>query len=163
MTSTGLSAELWETIAKFCVQTHELRTVYDVAQDLSSLQSVYKTSSTCAVGLWPSVAKLCHQTTKRLAQDTFNPALARDLPSTIRTIYIQVQIDKATPVRFSEAKRQYHLTASDLQTCQENKYAAIEAAKQRVEQWEASAEGQAQLAEEEKNREDAAAAFPGGA
>ena len=43
-----------------------------------------------------------------------------------------------------------------------NKYAVIEAAKQQVEEWETSAEGQAQFAQEEKHRELAAAAIPGG-
>ena len=56
---TRLSAELSEIIAKFCVETNELRSVYNVAEDLLALQLVCTTTSTCAVKLWPSVAKLC--------------------------------------------------------------------------------------------------------
>ena len=42
------------------------------------------------------------------------------------------------------------------------KYAKIEAAKQKALEWEASAEGQAQLAQEAKHSEEAAAVIPGG-
>ena len=42
------------------------------------------------------------------------------------------------------------------------KFAAIEAAKHRAEQWESSDEGQATVAQEAKYSEEAAAGFPGG-
>lgn len=63
-----LSAELWQLTAKFCVGTHELRTVTHVYKDLSSLQCVCKQTSGCAAGLWPSVAQLCEARPKQLAE-----------------------------------------------------------------------------------------------
>ena len=43
-----------------------------------------------------------------------------------------------------------------------SKFEAIETAKHRTEQWESSAEGQAMIAQEAKQSEEAAAGFPGG-
>lgn len=142
MHNTNLSADLWEKIAEVCAETHELRTVYNVAQDLSSLQSVCKISSRCALSFWPSVAQRCHPTLIQLAENAFDadavlryfkkltgqgvvikgfkPETAGILCPEIRTIYIQAKIDKATLICPSRATWQYHLTESDLQTCQDS-------------------------------------------
>lgn len=72
MQHSHLSAELWQTVAKFCVQTHELGTVYNVTEDLSSLQCVCKSSSACAASLWSSVAELCHKQSKKLGMKAFD-------------------------------------------------------------------------------------------
>lgn len=61
LNNTDLSAELWQTIAKFCVHIHELRTVYNVTEDLCSLQSVCRTSLNCAANIWSSLAQLCQK------------------------------------------------------------------------------------------------------
>lgn len=52
--------------------------------------------------------------------------------------------------------------ASQEEEDENKKYAAIEAAKQQLQEWENSAEGQSQFAQEEKHNEMAAATFPGG-
>ena len=141
-----LSVELWQLIARFCVKTHaELRTVYDVSEDLSLLQCVCKSSSECAAGLWPSVAQLCDYGRKQLAEQRQSDAIKKyfaslpvlitahkpaldtnleaklDLPTEMLTIYIQVYTDKAVRIRHDQAKIQYCLTTEDLQTCKSRK------------------------------------------
>lgn len=108
MQVTHLSAELWEMIAKFCLQTNELRSVYNVTEELLALQLVCTTSSKFAIKLWPSIAQLCARKVRRLAENAcdasavllhfktlvmphfmlknFNPALAGSNPGSICTI-----------------------------------------------------------------------------
>ena len=124
--------------SKFCVETNELRSVYNVAEDLA-LQLVC-TFATCAIKLWPSVAKLCAKLVRRLAENAFDaaaifghfkslaqsalkdidPALAGSLPPEILTVYIQIQIEKVTTISHSKAKRQFLITTEDLQKCPQN-------------------------------------------
>lgn len=142
----NVSAELWQMIAKFCVATHELRTVTHVCEDLSALQCVCKQTSMCTAGLWPSVAQLCEARPKQLAEQQpgyhsrtyaikqylnsqpvdvtgHKPALNTDwdviagLPTDMLTVFLQVQTDKAARIKQCRAKQQYFLTAEDLQTC----------------------------------------------
>lgn len=72
-----LSAELWQTITKFCVQTHEPRTVYNVTEDLCSLQCVCNSSSKCAASVCSSVAQLCQKHSKRRAMKAFELNVVR--------------------------------------------------------------------------------------
>ena len=126
-------------MAEACVQTNELRSVYNVAEDLLALQLVCTTSSKCAVKFWPSVAQLCSQKVRQLAENAFdaaavlrhfktlvmphfalkdfNPALLGRLPPEILAVYVQLQIEKTTSITHSKAKRQFLLTAEDLQKC----------------------------------------------
>ena len=136
MQHSHLSAESWQTVAKFCVQTHELGTVYNVTEDLSSLQCVCKSSSACAASLWSSVAELCHKQSKKLGMKAFDLdvvkgyltkqgvmtkslklANAGNLAPEMFTVYIQVQMDTVVSIKSSDAKTLYHLSGADLQTC----------------------------------------------
>lgn len=139
-----LSAELWQKIAGFCVHTHELRTVYSVFEDLSSLQCVCKSSAKCAADNWSSVAQLCQKRPKKLAENAFDLlaveeylsqhyvvtehrklAKAASLPQEKLTVYLLLQVDSVGSIKSNNAKRVYHLTDEELQTCKRNRQAQL--------------------------------------
>lgn len=53
--------DIWKIIAEKCCHTHQLRTVRNVARDLATLQSLCKSSTTCASSAWSEAAKLCQE------------------------------------------------------------------------------------------------------
>ena len=127
-----LNPENWTAIAKSCVHLHELRSVCNVARDLSSLQSVCKSSQSCAVDVWPDVAACCshvesvnavagctvEQLRKRLPshqhlQETLDKAL--QLPPAKLAIFIQIQCEKEYFLQGTQASEQYGLSSKELQ------------------------------------------------
>lgn len=131
---TSLTTDLWQHIASFFLDTHKLRTVCNVAQDLCSIQSTCKSSRACAADYWPSVVLLCQIPNRRIVreinflpqlkyhlacQDIFvdHAVLARavKLPSDLLIIYLQVQTDKSITVTPWRAESTFQLTATDLQ------------------------------------------------
>ena len=128
-----LSADLWKLVSSFCLENHELRTVYNIAQDLGSLQSVCKASARCAENQWSSVAKLCdkhhakyvrskgrhstlrdHLKKQRVVVTNSKLSKAAKLPPDLLTVYIQVQSDKARTMKLLKAAHAYHLIPEDL-------------------------------------------------
>ena len=137
--SSGMSGPDWhfpkevcELIASFCIEQHELRTVFSVCRDLAALQSVCRASKHCASALWSAVADLCD--TYRLSDWTscrrsaleFHAniegwqltktqfAKAMLLPPNLVIVYLQVQTDARVRVEYSVAVHQYFLTVLDL-------------------------------------------------
>ena len=131
---TSLPTDLWEHIASFCLDTHKLRTVCNVAQDLCAIQSICRSSSVCAADYWPSFVLLCQKPNRRIVreinslpqlkyhlacQDIFvdHAVLAKavKLPSDLLIVYLQVQTDKSITVTPWSAESTFQLTAIDLQ------------------------------------------------
>lgn len=132
--SWELTPEIWTAIATSCVHLHELRSVCNVARDLSSLQSVCKSSQSCAADVWPDVAALCsyvesevavagctiEQLKKRLPnsdqclQETLDKAL--QLAPAKLAIFIQRQCERELVLHGTQAVGQYGLSFEDLES-----------------------------------------------
>ena len=130
----SLSPDLWTTVASFCVDTHELRTVCNVAQDLCSLQSVCKSSSRCATSLWRSLRNLCYHSScavkpseaslsehfwkQQVVLTNTELSTALSMQPDLAGAFVQVQTEKSKTVSESEATQKYHLDQYDLADCQ---------------------------------------------
>lgn len=131
--------DIWKVVAGFLVEKHALRTVYDVAQDLFSLQLVCKNSAQCAASIWPSVAAICakpHVRAARVANKSAEtlrnhlvkrnavPELyileeAMQLPADRLTVFLQVQSDKHAQINHKNATKLFGLTYKEV--CQVQK------------------------------------------
>lgn len=130
----SLSPDLWKIVASFCVDTHELRTVCNVAQDLCSLQSVCKSSSQCATSLWRSLRNLCYHSScavkpsvaslrehfekQQVVLTNTELSTALSMQPDLLVAFVQVQTEKNKTVSESEAIQKYHLDQCDLADCQ---------------------------------------------
>ena len=135
-TPKPLPPDLWLIVAKLCVETHELRTVCNIAHDLCSLQSTCKSSSQCAKSLWQTVRNLCHKSSRavggkrnvaalkehfdknHVVLSTAELSKAVNLRPDMLVVYVQLQIDKCVNILHSAAMKTYHLDKPDLATCQ---------------------------------------------
>ena len=119
---------VWELVASFCIEKHELRTVLSICRDLAALQSVCRASKHCASALWNAEWNFCDtfQLTDRtssrcsalerfarreklqLTKTHFAKAML--LPSNFLIVYLQAQTDARVRVEYSIAVHQYLLT-----------------------------------------------------
>lgn len=129
----SVDPEVWKIMAEKCCQTHQLRTVRNVARDLATLQSLCKSLTTCASAAWPEAARLCQDgwldyknseapTLTQLKQSLPANSVVADevLQQVIKLhpaqlqLFHQIQRDNAVTVFSKVAKATYHLTDSDL-------------------------------------------------
>ena len=116
-----------------CVHAHELRSVCNIARDLSSLQSVCKSSQSCAAAVWPAVVECCshiesvkavagctiEELRKRLPsdqypQETLDKAL--QLPPEKLAIFIQMQCEQDYFYYGTQAAERFRLSSKDLKS-----------------------------------------------
>lgn len=137
--------DVWRVVAAFLVEKHTLRTVYDVAQDLFSLQLVCKGSSQCATGVWPSVVRICAKPhvkiarSRELSADKLRDHLVKrsavpgsyvlqnavQLPAEQLTVFLQVQADKHAQINHKNATKSFGLTYSELSRVQKPAFTSL--------------------------------------
>lgn len=140
-----LPQDIWKVVAGFLVEKNTFRTVYDVAQDLFSLQLACKGSSKCATSVWPSVVRACAKPhlkvarSARMSADVLREHLAKrnavpasyvleeaaQLPVDQLTVFLQVQSDKHAQINHKNARHLFGLSNSDLAAVQRPTFTSL--------------------------------------
>lgn len=140
-----LPSDIWKVVAGCLVEKNTFRTVYDVAQDLFSLQLVSKASSQCATSIWPSVVKICAKPHLKVARDArLSVDFLRDhlakrnavpasyvledavrLPVQQLIVFLQVQSDKHAQINHKNARHLFGLSYSDLAEVQKPAFTSL--------------------------------------